>query len=338
MVPLASGPQPRPVPELNCAQIQGILHDYHDRELPPEFSAGVEKHLAACSQCARESTVIVGLKRILDHYQGEQPSPDFSARVVKRAREARKRELTRRLLGALAVLMLAIGGAWAYARLKGKRTEAAEFYRRLDFPRAKEVWEGLRPAEAEGAARVVRLEGEGVVRLGESAPVSLAEGLEVAPGSEVRLKRGGRAKLAGSGFEVELVRTGRPATEFFWGPLRLERGALVVRVPPGGKESVKLAAGRLEIAVLPVEKEAGAVYLLRRERPAPGGPLFHVVVGHLSGHVLVKVSSGGTFEVLELFARSAVEFEPEGKVWRHGQDVAAFAAASDPGAESLPQE
>jgi anti-sigma factor RsiW len=68
--------------DLNCEQCRELLSDYVDRELTEDEQKAVERHLASCTRCASESTRMVGLKNVVQHWNGIQGSEEFHEDVM----------------------------------------------------------------------------------------------------------------------------------------------------------------------------------------------------------------------------------------------------------------
>lgn len=70
--------------ELSCEQCRELLSDYVDRELTADEQQSVERHLTTCPRCATESTRVVGLKKVVQHWDGIQGSDDFHQGVMQK--------------------------------------------------------------------------------------------------------------------------------------------------------------------------------------------------------------------------------------------------------------
>ena len=68
--------------ELNCEQCRELLSDYVDRELTSAEQQAVERHLATCTRCASESTRMVGLKNVVQHWNGIEGTNEFHEDVM----------------------------------------------------------------------------------------------------------------------------------------------------------------------------------------------------------------------------------------------------------------
>src|SRR5688572_4194243 len=72
------------VNEISCEQCRELLSDYVDRELSAGEKASVEKHLTSCLKCGSESARMVGLKKIVQNWQGVRSSGEFRQSVMQR--------------------------------------------------------------------------------------------------------------------------------------------------------------------------------------------------------------------------------------------------------------
>lgn len=121
---------------MTCDEARQALGAYVLGGLEPAEAAAVERHLAACDRCPAVHDELSGLPSLLGLVSAEQaeqvaaegaaPRPDelTAARLLRRVREERTADVTRRrrrsvalLAVAAVVLALALGGgAWAGAR------------------------------------------------------------------------------------------------------------------------------------------------------------------------------------------------------------------------------
>ncbi len=72
-------PQP-----ITCEQCRELLSGYVDRELDAGEQAAVEHHLATCVRCGNESSRLVGLKNIVQHWDGVKSSEKFREAVLEK--------------------------------------------------------------------------------------------------------------------------------------------------------------------------------------------------------------------------------------------------------------
>lgn len=81
---------------MNCTEVKEVLSSFNDHEAAPEEVRAVEEHLLSCKECAFESTMIVGMKRLLSHWDGVRASERFHADLLERvSREPRPGILSR---------------------------------------------------------------------------------------------------------------------------------------------------------------------------------------------------------------------------------------------------
>jgi anti-sigma factor RsiW len=70
--------------ELSCEQCRELLSGYVDRELTADEQQAVDRHLSRCTRCATESTRVVGLKKVVQHWDGIQGSDEFHQDVLQK--------------------------------------------------------------------------------------------------------------------------------------------------------------------------------------------------------------------------------------------------------------
>jgi hypothetical protein len=81
---------------MDCTEVREALSSFNDHEAAPEEVRAVEEHLLTCKDCAFESTMIVGMKRLLSHWDGVRASERFHAGLLERvSREPRPGILSR---------------------------------------------------------------------------------------------------------------------------------------------------------------------------------------------------------------------------------------------------
>jgi anti-sigma factor RsiW len=73
-----------PPKEISCEQCRELLSDYVDRELSNDEKVSVEHHLNTCQKCGTESARLMGLKKIVQHWDGVQGSGEFRAAVMQK--------------------------------------------------------------------------------------------------------------------------------------------------------------------------------------------------------------------------------------------------------------
>jgi anti-sigma factor RsiW len=80
-----------PPKEISCEQCRELLSDYVDRELSGAERSSVEHHLNTCQKCGTESVRLMGLKKIVQHWDGVKGSGEFRAAVMdKMIRESQQ--------------------------------------------------------------------------------------------------------------------------------------------------------------------------------------------------------------------------------------------------------
>jgi hypothetical protein len=248
-----------------------------DREVAADELRVVEAHLRDCRECAFQSTMIVGLKRLLGRWDGVHASENFRSSVLDRVRKEpppKKSNLLPWLLGGglaavcAVVLTLAIalpvtpeGGedpAGAGASASGGRTLA---------PRGDGATDpaGVRATPLAGAAaasdvpvaqfrtiaKAVQIDRPG------SAPALASVGDVVAPGSAVRVPEKGLARLALlAGLYMRLE--GGAHAAFVEGDhdceLRAGRVLLCARDPAKRPSPYRIRAGAVTIEIRDVDR------------------------------------------------------------------------------------
>lgn len=73
-----------PTSELTCEQCRELLSDYVDRELTDAERSAVERHLGNCGKCGTESSRLVGLKKVVQHWGGVKGSGEFRKALMER--------------------------------------------------------------------------------------------------------------------------------------------------------------------------------------------------------------------------------------------------------------
>ena len=95
---------------MDCKQLQQCIDDYLDGALPAGEQRLAEQHLASCADCQAELKQIQQLRHALRALPVPAPSPDFSRRVLAKARQHQQRR--QRLLGGLVTAMAASLVMW----------------------------------------------------------------------------------------------------------------------------------------------------------------------------------------------------------------------------------
>jgi anti-sigma factor RsiW len=73
-----------PANQLTCEQCRELLSDYVDRELTGAERASVEHHLGNCPKCGTESARMLGLKKIVQHWEGVKGSGAFHKSLMNK--------------------------------------------------------------------------------------------------------------------------------------------------------------------------------------------------------------------------------------------------------------
>jgi len=71
---------------VECSEVRELLSPMSDREIAPDKLRAVEEHLRTCKECAFQSTMIVGLKRLLGNWDGVHASGRFRSSVLDRVK------------------------------------------------------------------------------------------------------------------------------------------------------------------------------------------------------------------------------------------------------------
>jgi anti-sigma factor RsiW len=103
-----------------CPKIKGLMHAALDGELGERDRSRFDEHLAACPRCRREYEVLAAAVAAFEAAPRLEPSPDFAASVMSRARLAKARQprvrrtFARVTVAASATAAAAAAGAWAW--------------------------------------------------------------------------------------------------------------------------------------------------------------------------------------------------------------------------------
>jgi anti-sigma factor RsiW len=73
-----------PPQEISCDHCRELLSDYVDRELSPAELHTVEHHVSTCGKCGTESARLLGLKKIVQHWDGVKGSGEFRQAVMQK--------------------------------------------------------------------------------------------------------------------------------------------------------------------------------------------------------------------------------------------------------------
>lgn len=76
---------------MDCNQLQQNIDDYLDGELPPGEQRLADSHLTSCADCRNKLSQVQELRRALRALPVPPPSPDFTTRVLSKARQTQKR-------------------------------------------------------------------------------------------------------------------------------------------------------------------------------------------------------------------------------------------------------
>jgi len=60
----------------DCSQIEAMLSEYLDRDLPPETCAAIDRHLASCPACGQTARALRATVELCRDYRaGARPGP-----------------------------------------------------------------------------------------------------------------------------------------------------------------------------------------------------------------------------------------------------------------------
>ena len=195
---------------MDCTQVRELLSSFNDREATSEEKAAVEDHLRSCRECAFESTMIVGLKRLLGHWDGVRASQNFKADLMEKVqREPKRGPLSRVNWRPVGIGAAVIAGAAAVLIVMSlvmpgaERIETGEARTAVAPPGAPESEGGaVTPAgsgmgDGSGPVAQVLLQ-EGTLIIGRSGGAdSLGSAGDVlAPGDSVKVSGKGEVELA----------------------------------------------------------------------------------------------------------------------------------------------
>ncbi len=202
---------------MDCSQIKEMLSSFNDREAGPEEVHAVKEHLHTCKECAFESTMIVGMKRLLGHWDGVRASQNFHADLMERVEREPKPGLLSRVhwrpvgigVGAGAAAAAVVAVLWFVIPGADRGTGAG-----TGEERTEEAGAAAAPAAPAGApgdrsepvAHV--LVQEGTLRIRRSGGVeSLGSvGDALSSGDSMRVSAGGEVELdIGGGLRLRLV-------------------------------------------------------------------------------------------------------------------------------------
>ncbi|MCP4393000.1 MAG: zf-HC2 domain-containing protein [Alphaproteobacteria bacterium] len=69
---------------MQCSEVQKILNEYHEDELPENLRAGIEAHLSACAECRAEQELIIKSWQMLDLYKAPEIRDGFTETLLKK--------------------------------------------------------------------------------------------------------------------------------------------------------------------------------------------------------------------------------------------------------------
>lgn len=67
---------------MSCDDVRALLQDHVTRELAPDDRRRVDEHLLECEECRRESALMSAMVSSLESQPVDDPSPDFSRRLM----------------------------------------------------------------------------------------------------------------------------------------------------------------------------------------------------------------------------------------------------------------
>jgi len=305
---------------VNCDEVRELLSPMTDREVDKEILKEVEEHLRTCKDCAFQSTMMVGMKTLLQKWGGVQPSPTFRTGILEKVQDAPPPGFFSRvnptvwgsIVAALAVVGLVV--VFAVTDPTGSSTQGQGDAKSAagDEPRAEKP-----PATASSDPVAQVSFTRGAVYLtpaGEASSLGSA-GDVLAPGYQIRVTESGAADLLlVGGFEMRLE---NGAAFTFAGPLAggaLRSGRVLLRSAEadasasGAKIScsaatIKLDAGPLAFSCECFEDETVRVIVAEGSLSVVVGQATHVV----EAGTMVQASSEGAGRVGEDAPASELE-------------------------------
>ena len=67
---------------MECSEVRELLSPASDREVAADDLHRMEEHLRDCTECALQSTMIVGLKKLLGGWDGVHASENFRSNIL----------------------------------------------------------------------------------------------------------------------------------------------------------------------------------------------------------------------------------------------------------------
>jgi hypothetical protein len=246
---------------VKCEEVNDLLSAFQDRELSVEEMTAIEGHLKDCAECAAKSNVMVGLSKIVKHWEGVRASETARRRLFEKASTVAPTSG-----GSLGPLTLWILGMIAAALLGGGAVALAYWY----FGREARTEPPASGVRQTPAATCVAVEGRVELVQPDGARLDLRGRKDLVFGQEVFCDSGSAAQLelAGGISPAVLVLRGSGSLKLLAGELRLKGGRLMFRLPAGGPgpsaaQKLAVAAGqqwRVETT------EAGTVGLIELGR------------------------------------------------------------------------
>jgi len=244
---------------VNCDEIKELLSAFQDRELSAEEMSAIQEHLQGCKECAAKSNVLVGLSRVVKHWEGVKASETAKRRLLEKATAAGPAQ--GRTVGPIALWIL---GLVAAALLGGGAVALVWWYLGRSEPQASST-DGGRSS----AAAAVCVAAEGRVELVQpgGARLDVRGRKDLAAGQELFCDSGSAAQveLAGGAQPTSLVLRGSGSFKLMPEQIQLQGGTLVFRVPAGAASVQTITAGDWRVE-LPAAEGVGLVELGRDGR------------------------------------------------------------------------
>ncbi len=282
---------------MECTEVRDLLSPMSDHEVTAEDLRCVEEHLGTCRDCAFQSTMIVGLKRLLGRWEGLHASETFRAAILDRVRREPPPSVFSRLrarhfavIGALAgisVLVVVLGLAFSGRDESVRLVEPGLDARGDAGPPSTPT----KPARADPVAQVV-LEEPAIYIDRPGSLTSLGSAGDVLlPGQSIRCSKKGMAELAlVAGFRARLGHGSYLAFGESGQSADLRAGDAMLRGPaaPGRARAFWISCGRTFVTL------GESDLLLEIKRQQDGALRLLVAGGTVSVHLGV---TGGMEEV-----------------------------------------
>jgi len=240
---------------VKCEEVNDLLSAFQDRELSVEEMTAIEGHLKDCAACAAKSNVMVGLSRIVRHWEGVRSSDNARRRLLEKASTAAPE--SGRAVGPVALWIL---GLIAAALLGGGAVALAYWY----FGREDRSAADAGPRRAPVAV-CVAVEGRVELVQPGGARLDLRGRRDLEASQEVFCDGGSAAQLELPGGLSPTVLVLRGSGSMVFGPAGpvLKGGRLVFHVPASpGDKTVSIAVGSWRVET----GRAGAVGLVELGR------------------------------------------------------------------------